>query len=213
MQILSCRTKSNPTSVGEPEVGKTAVVEGLTRSIVRGNVPETLRDRQFYSLDIGSLAVGSRYRGDFKERLKKVLKEIRIRGNIILFIDEIHTLAGAGAAEGAVDAAFVLKPMLARGELQTIRAAALGEYHKYIEKDSVLGRRFQPVRVERPGAEEIMAILKGLHSRYESHHRVMITDAAVAGVAQLTGRYISDQSLSDKAIDLIDGAGAHLHIQ
>lgn len=213
MQILSRRTKNNPVLVGEPGVGKTAVVEGLAQGIVRGDVPETLKDKQLYSLDMGSLVAGSRYRGDFEERLKKVLKEIRTRGDIILFIDEIHTLVGAGAAEGAIDAASILKPILARGELQTIGAATLEEYRKYIEKDSALERRFQPVRVEEPSVEETVAILKGLRDRYESHHRVMITDAAVASAAQLADRYISDRFLPDKAIDLIDEAGARLRIQ
>lgn len=213
MQILSRRTKNNPVLVGEPGVGKTAVVEGLAQGIVRGDVPETLKDKQIYSLDMGSLVAGSRYRGDFEERLKKVLKEIRTRGDIILFIDEIHTLVGAGAAEGAIDAASILKPMLARGELQTIGATTLDEYRKYIEKDSALERRFQPVRVEEPSVEETVAILKGLRDRYESHHRVMITDAAVAAAAQLADRYISDRFLPDKAIDLIDEAGARLRIK
>lgn len=172
MQILSRRTKNNPVLIGEPGVGKTAVVEGLAQSIVRGDVPETLKDKQLYSLDMGSLVAGSRYRGDFEERLKKVLKEIRTRGDIILFIDEIHTLVGAGAAEGAIDAASILKPMLARGELQTIGATTLDEYRKHIEKDAALERRFQPVRVEEPSVKETVAILKGLRDRYEAHHKV-----------------------------------------
>ncbi|EFU79702.1 ATP-dependent Clp protease ATP-binding subunit [Mobiluncus curtisii] len=213
MQILSRRTKNNPVLVGEPGVGKTAVVEGLAQSIVRGDVPETLKDKQLYSLDMGSLVAGSRYRGDFEERLKKVLKEIRTRGDIILFIDEIHTLVGAGAAEGAIDAASILKPMLARGELQTIGATTIEEYRKYIEKDSALERRFQPVKVEEPSVEETVAILKGLRDRYESHHRVMITDAALAAAAQLADRYVSDRFLPDKAIDLVDEAGARLRIK
>ena len=213
MQILSRRTKNNPVLVGEPGVGKTAVVEGLAQGIVRGDVPETLKDKQIYSLDMGSLVAGSRYRGDFEERLKKVLKEIRTRGDIILFIDEIHTLVGAGAAEGAIDAASILKPMLARGELQTIGATTIDEYRKYIEKDSALERRFQPVKVEEPSVEETVAILKGLRDRYESHHRVMITDAALASAAQLADRYVSDRFLPDKAIDLVDEAGARLRIK
>lgn len=213
MQILSRRTKNNPVLVGEPGVGKTAVVEGLAQGIVRGDVPETLKDKQLYSLDMGSLVAGSRYRGDFEERLKKVLKEIRTRGDIILFIDEIHTLVGAGAAEGAIDAASILKPMLARGELQTIGATTIDEYRKYIEKDSALERRFQPVKVEEPSVEETVAILKGLRDRYESHHRVMITDAALAAAAQLADRYVSDRFLPDKAIDLVDEAGARLRIK
>ncbi|MDO5671243.1 MAG: ATP-dependent Clp protease ATP-binding subunit [Actinomycetaceae bacterium] len=213
MQILSRRTKNNPVLIGEPGVGKTAVVEGLAQAIVRNDVPETLKDKQLYSLDMGSLVAGSRYRGDFEERLKKVLKEIRTRGDIILFIDEIHTLVGAGAAEGAIDAASILKPMLARGELQTVGATTLEEYRKYIEKDSALERRFQPVKVEEPTVEETVAILKGLRDRYESHHRVMITDAAVAAAAQLAARYVSDRFLPDKAIDLVDEAGARLRIR
>ena len=213
MQILSRRTKNNPVLVGEPGVGKTAVVEGLAQGIVRGDVPETLKDKQIYSLDMGSLVAGSRYRGDFEERLKKVLKEIRTRGDIILFIDEIHTLVGAGAAEGAIDAASILKPMLARGELHTIGATTIDEYRKYIEKDSALERRFQPVKVEEPSVEETVAILKGLRDRYESHHRVMITDAALASAAQLADRYVSDRFLPDKAIDLVDEAGARLRIK
>ena len=175
MQVLSRRTKNNPVLIGEPGVGKTAVVEGLAQAIVAGDVPETIKDRQIYSLDMGSLVAGSRYRGDFEERLKKVLKEIRTRGDIILFIDEIHTLVGAGAAEGSIDAAQMLKPMLARGELQTIGATTNDEYRKHIEKDAALERRFQPVKVEEPSVEETVEILKGLRDRYEAHHRVIIT--------------------------------------
>ncbi|MDO5729643.1 MAG: ATP-dependent Clp protease ATP-binding subunit [Actinomycetaceae bacterium] len=212
MQILSRRTKNNPVLIGEPGVGKTAVVEGLAQSIIRGDVPETLKDKQIYSLDMGSLVAGSRYRGDFEERLKKVLKEIKSRGDIILFIDEIHTLVGAGAAEGAIDAAQILKPMLARGELQTIGATTLEEYRKYIEKDAALERRFQPVKVEAPSVEQTVAILKGLRDRYEAHHRIIITDEAIAAAAQMADRYISDRFLPDKAIDLIDEAGARLRI-
>ena len=212
MQVLSRRTKNNPVLVGEPGVGKTAVVEGLAQAIVHGEVPETIKDKQIYSLDMGSLIAGSRYRGDFEERLKKILKEIRSRGDIILFIDEIHTLVGAGAAEGSIDAAQMLKPMLARGELQTIGATTLDEYRKYIEKDAALERRFQPVRVEEPTVEETVGILKGLRDRYEAHHRVMITDAALEAAAELADRYVSDRFLPDKAIDLMDEAGARLHI-
>ena len=179
MQVLSRRTKNNPVLIGEPGVGKTAVVEGLAQSIVRGDVPETLKDKQLYTLDLGSLVAGSRYRGDFEERLKKVLKEIRTRGDIILFIDEIHTLVGAGAAEGAIDAASILKPMLARGELQTIGATTLDEYRKHIEKDAALERRFQPIQVNEPSVEEATEILRGLRDRYEAHHRVSITDDAL----------------------------------
>ncbi|MDO5746691.1 MAG: ATP-dependent Clp protease ATP-binding subunit [Actinomycetaceae bacterium] len=212
MQILSRRTKNNPVLIGEPGVGKTAVVEGLAQAIIRGDVPETLKDKQLYSLDMGSLVAGSRYRGDFEERLKKVLKEIRTRGDIILFIDEIHQLVGAGAAEGAIDAASILKPMLARGELQTIGATTNEEYRKYIEKDAALERRFQPVNVEQPSVEETVQILKGLRDRYEAHHRVIITDDAIKTAATLADRYISDRFLPDKAIDLMDEAGARLRI-
>src|SRR6202023_517699 len=185
-----------------------AVVEGLAQAIVHGEVPETLKDKQLYTLDLGSLVAGSRYRGDFEERLKKVLKEINTRGDIILFIDELHTLVGAGAAEGAIDAASILKPKLARGELQTIGATTLDEYRKYIEKDAALERRFQPVQVGEPTVEHTIEILKGLRDRYEAHHRVSITDAAMVAAATLADRYISDRFLPDKAIDLIDEACA-----
>ena len=210
MQVLSRRTKNNPVLIGEPGVGKTAVVEGLAQAIVHGDVPETIKDKQIYSLDMGSLVAGSRYRGDFEERLKKVLKEIRTRGDIILFI---HTLVGAGAAEGSIDAAQMLKPMLARGELQTIGATTNDEYRKYIEKDAALERRFQPVKVEEPSVDETVEILKGLRDRYEAHHRVIITDAAIQAAAELADRYISDRFLPDKAIDLVDEAGARLRIR
>ncbi|MHA7223963.1 ATP-dependent Clp protease ATP-binding subunit, partial [Arthrobacter sp. RHLT1-20] len=213
MQVLSRRTKNNPVLIGEPGVGKTAVVEGLAQAIVRGDVPETLRDKQIYTLDLGSVIAGSRYRGDFEERLKKVLKEIRTRGDIILFIDEIHTLVGAGAAEGAIDAASILKPMLARGELQTIGATTLDEYRKHIEKDAALERRFQPIQVKEPSVAHTIEILKGLRDRYEAHHRVTITDGALAAAASLSERNISDRFLPDKAIDLIDEAGARLRIR
>ena len=213
MQVLSRRTKNNPVLIGEPGVGKTAVVEGLAQAIVHGDVPETIKDKQIYSLDMGSLVAGSRYRGDFEERLKKVLKEIRTRGDIILFIDEIHTLVGAGAAEGSIDAAQMLKPMLARGELQTIGATTNDEYRKYIEKDAALERRFQPVKVDEPSVDETVEILKGLRDRYEAHHRVIITDAAIQAAAELADRYISDRFLPDKAIDLVDEAGARLRIR
>ena len=212
MQILSRRTKNNPVLVGEPGVGKTAVVEGLAQAIVAGDVPETIKDKQIYSLDMGALVAGSRYRGDFEERLKKILKEIRTRGDIILFIDEIHTLVGAGAAEGSIDASQMLKPMLARGELQTIGATTNDEYRKYIEKDAALERRFQPVKVDEPSVEETVGILKGLRDRYEAHHRVIITDAAIKAAAELADRYVSDRFLPDKAIDLMDEAGARLRI-
>ena len=213
MQVLSRRTKNNPVLIGEPGVGKTAVVEGLAQSIVKGEVPETLKDKQLYTLDLGSLVAGSRYRGDFEERLKKVLKEIRTRGDIIMFIDEIHTLVGAGAAEGAIDAASILKPMLARGELQTIGATTLDEYRKHLEKDAALERRFQPVQVGEPSVAHTIEILKGLRDRYEAHHRVSITDAALVAAAGLADRYISDRFLPDKAIDLIDEAGSRMRIR
>src|ERR1700753_2919462 len=213
MQVLSRRTKNNPVLIGEPGVGKTAVVEGLSQSIVKGEVPETLKDKQLYTLDLGALVAGSRYRGDFEERLKKVLKEIRTRGDIILFIDELHTLVGAGAAEGAIDAASILKPMLARGELQTIGATTLDEYRKHLEKDAALERRFQPVQVGEPTVAHTIEILKGLRDRYEAHHRVSITDAALVAAAGLADRYISDRFLPDKAIDLIDEAGSRMRIR
>ena len=213
MQVLSRRTKNNPALIGEPGVGKTAVVEGLAQAIVKGEVPETLKDKQLYTLDLGSLVAGSRYRGDFEERLKKVLKEIRTRGDIILFIDELHTLVGAGAAEGAIDAASILKPMLARGELQTIGATTLDEYRKHVEKDAALERRFQPIQVGEPTVAHTIEILKGLRDRYEAHHRVTITDKALVAAATLADRYISDRFLPDKAIDLIDEAGARMRIR
>jgi ATP-dependent Clp protease ATP-binding subunit ClpC len=213
MQVLSRRTKNNPVLIGEPGVGKTAIVEGLAQDIVRGEVPETLKDKQLYTLDLGALVAGSRYRGDFEERLKKVLKEIKTRGDIVLFIDEMHTLVGAGAAEGAIDAASILKPMLARGELQTIGATTLDEYRKHIEKDAALERRFAPVLVDAPDVEHTVEILRGLRDRYESHHRVSITDGALESAARLSDRYISDRQLPDKAIDLIDEAGSRLRIR
>ncbi len=212
MQILSRRTKNNPVLVGEPGVGKTAVVEGLAQAIVKGEVPETIKDKQLYTLDLGSLIAGSRYRGDFEERLKKVIKEIRNRGDIIVFIDEIHALVGAGAAEGAVDAASILKPMLARGELQTIGATTLDEYRKYFEKDAALERRFQPVTVNQPSVAHTINILKGLRDRYEAFHKVSITDDAIVAAATLADRYVQDRFLPDKAIDLIDEAGARLRL-
>ena len=212
MQILSRRSKNNPVLIGEPGVGKTAVVEGLAQAIVKNEVPETLKDKQVYSLDLGSLIAGSRYRGDFEERLKKVTKEIRTRGDIIVFIDEIHSLVGAGAAEGAIDAASILKPLLARGELQTIGATTLDEYRKHFEKDAALERRFQPVQVAEPSLPHAINILKGLRDRYEAHHKVSITDGAIVAAANLADRYISDRFLPDKAIDLIDEAGARLRL-
>src|SRR5476651_1799062 len=213
MQVLSRRTKNNPVLIGEPGVGKTAIVEGLAQNIVDDDVPETLHAKQLYTLDLGALVAGSRYRGDFEERLKKVLKEIRTRGDIIMFIDEIHTLVGAGAAEGAIDAASILKPMLARGELQTIGATTLDEYRKHLEKDAALERRFQPIKVEEPTVAQTIEILKGLRERYEAHHRVSITDQAIVAAANLADRYISDRHLPDKAIDLIDEAGSRLRIR
>jgi ATP-dependent Clp protease ATP-binding subunit ClpC len=212
MQILSRRSKNNPVLIGEPGVGKTAVVEGLAQAIVSGNVPETLKDKQLYTLDLGSLIAGSRYRGDFEERLKKVTKEIRTRGDIITFIDEIHTLVGAGAAEGAIDAASILKPMLARGELQTIGATTLDEYRKHFEKDAALARRFQSVQVNEPSLPHTINILKGLRDRYEAHHKVSITDGAIVAAASLSDRYVTDRFLPDKAIDLLDEAGARLRL-
>lgn len=213
MQVLSRRTKNNPVLIGEPGVGKTAVVEGLALDIVNGRVPETLKDKQLYSLDLGSLVAGSRYRGDFEERLKKVLKEINQRGDIILFIDEIHTLVGAGAAEGAIDAASILKPKLARGELQTIGATTLDEYRKHIEKDAALERRFQPVNVPEPSVDLTIDILRGVRDKYEAHHRVSISDKALVAAATLSDRYINDRFLPDKAVDLIDEAGARMRIK
>src|SRR5580765_7282771 len=213
MQVLSRRTKNNPVLIGEPGVGKTAIVEGLATKIVKGEVPETLKGKQIYTLDLGALVAGSRYRGDFEERLKKVLKEIRTRGDIVLFIDEIHTLVGAGAAEGAIDAASILKPMLARGELQTIGATTLDEYRKHLEKDAALERRFQPIQVQEPSIAHTIEMLKGLRDRYEAHHRVTITDEALVAAATMADRYISDRFLPDKAIDLIDEAGSRLRIR
>jgi ATP-dependent Clp protease ATP-binding subunit ClpC len=212
MQILSRRSKNNPVLIGEPGVGKTAVVEGLAQAIVNGNVPETLKGKQLYTLDMGALIAGSRYRGDFEERLKKVTKEIRSRGDIITFIDEIHTLVGAGAAEGAIDAASILKPMLARGELQTVGATTLDEYRKHFEKDAALARRFQQVMVNEPTLPQTINILKGLRDRYEAHHKVSISDGALVAAANLSDRYITDRFLPDKAIDLIDEAGARLRL-
>jgi ATP-dependent Clp protease ATP-binding subunit ClpC len=213
MQVLSRRTKNNPALIGDPGVGKTVVVEGLAQKIVKGDVPETLKGKQIYTLDLGALVAGSRYRGDFEERLKKVLKEIKSRGDIVLFIDELHTLVGAGAAEGAIDAASILKPMLARGELQTIGATTRDEYRKHLEKDAALERRFQPIDVNEPTVAHTIDILKGLRDRYESHHRVSFTDEALVAAANLSDRYISDRFLPDKAIDLIDEAGSRMRIR
>ena len=213
MQILSRRTKNNPVLLGEPGVGKTAVVEGLAARITKGEVPELLKNKQIYTLDLAALVAGSKYRGEFEERLKKVMKEITQRGDIILFIDELHNLVGAGAAEGAIDAASILKPALARGELQTIGATTLDEYRKYLERDSALERRFQQIKVEQPSTEETVKILEGLRERYEQHHRVKITDEALESAAELADRYISDRFLPDKAIDLIDEAASRMRIK
>jgi ATP-dependent Clp protease ATP-binding subunit ClpC len=212
MQVLSRRTKNNPVLIGEPGVGKTSVVEGLAEAIVADQVPETLKDKQLYTLDLSALIAGSRYRGDFEERLRKVLKEIKNRGDIIIFIDEIHTLVGAGAAEGAIDAASILKPMLARGELQTIGATTTDEFRKHFEKDAALARRFQAVEVREPSIQHSIQILKGLRERYEKHHKVKITDGAIVAAVNLSARYIQDRHLPDKAIDLIDEAGARLRL-
>jgi ATP-dependent Clp protease ATP-binding subunit ClpC len=213
MQILSRRTKNNPVLIGEPGVGKTAVVEGLAQRITNSDVPELLKNKQIYTLDLAALVAGSKYRGEFEERLKKVMKEITQRGDIILFIDELHNLVGAGAAEGAIDAASILKPALARGELQTIGATTLDEYRKYLERDSALERRFQQIRVEEPSIDQTVEILKGLRDRYESHHKVQITDDALRAAAELADRYISDRFLPDKAIDLIDEAASRMRIK
>jgi len=213
MQILSRRTKNNPVLVGEPGVGKTAVVEGLAQRITNADVPELLKGKQIYTLDLAALVAGSKYRGEFEERLKKVMKEITQRGDIILFIDELHNLVGAGAAEGAIDAASILKPALARGELQTVGATTLEEYRKYLERDSALERRFQKITVDQPTTEETVQILKGLRDRYESHHKVQITDEALEAAADLADRYISDRFLPDKAIDLIDEAASRMRIK
>ncbi len=213
MQILSRRTKNNPVLLGEPGVGKTAVVEGLAARIINGEVPEMLRNKQIYTLDLAALVAGSKYRGEFEERLKKVMKEIAQRGDIVLFIDEIHNLVGAGAAEGAIDAASILKPALARGEIQTIGATTLDEYRKYLERDSALERRFQQIKVDQPTPEQTVKILEGLRERYEQHHRVQISDEALEAAAELADRYISERFLPDKAIDLIDEAASRMRIK
>jgi ATP-dependent Clp protease ATP-binding subunit ClpC len=213
MQILSRRQKNNPVLLGEPGVGKTAIVEGLASRIIRGEVPELLKNKQIYTLDLAALVAGSKYRGEFEERLKKVMKEITQRGDIVLFIDELHNLVGAGAAEGAIDAASILKPALARGEIQTIGATTLDEYRKYLERDSALERRFQQIKVDQPSIPDTVKILEGLRERYEDHHRVTITDEALAAAAELADRYISDRFLPDKAIDLIDEAASRLRIR
>lgn len=213
IQVLSRRTKNNPVLIGEPGVGKTAVAEGLAQRITAGNVPEILLNKKVVTLDMGTLVAGTKYRGEFEERLKKIIEEIRQAGNIIMFIDELHTLVGAGAAEGAIDAANILKPALARGELQCIGATTLDEYRKHIEKDAALERRFQPITVAEPTVEETIQILKGLRDRYEAHHRVRITDTALDAAARLSSRYITDRFLPDKAIDLMDEAGSRVRLQ
>ena len=213
IQILSRRTKNNPVLIGEPGVGKTAVVEGLAHKIVTNEVPETLRDKRVMTLDMGTVVAGTKYRGEFEDRLKKVMDEIRNAGNVILFIDELHTLIGAGGAEGAIDASNILKPSLSRGELRCVGATTLDEYRKYIEKDAALERRFQPIQVDEPTIEETVQILEGLRDRYEAHHRVTITDDATQAAAELSNRYITDRFLPDKAIDLIDEAGSRVRLK
>ncbi|MFD2445264.1 ATP-dependent protease ATP-binding subunit ClpC [Bacillus sp. CGMCC 1.16607] len=213
IEVLSRRTKNNPVLIGEPGVGKTAIAEGLAQQIVNNEVPEILRDKRVMTLDMGTVVAGTKYRGEFEDRLKKVMDEIRQAGNIILFIDELHTLIGAGGAEGAIDASNILKPSLARGELQCIGATTLDEYRKYIEKDAALERRFQPIRVDEPTMEESVQILQGLRDRYEAHHRVSITDEAIEAAVKLSDRYISDRFLPDKAIDLIDEAGSKVRLR
>lgn len=212
IQVLSRRTKNNPVLIGEPGVGKTAVVEGLAHQIVTNEVPETLRDKRVMTLDMGTVVAGTKYRGEFEDRLKKVMDEIRNAGNVILFIDELHTLIGAGGAEGAIDASNILKPSLSRGEIQCVGATTLDEYRKYIEKDAALERRFQPIQVDEPTAEETVEILRGLRDRYEAHHRVTITDSALEAAVELSSRYITDRFLPDKAIDLIDEAGSRVRL-
>ncbi|NLG19741.1 MAG: ATP-dependent Clp protease ATP-binding subunit, partial [Fibrobacter sp.] len=213
IQILSRRTKNNPCLVGEPGVGKTAVIEGLAQKIVEGVLPDQLKNKRIFSLDMGAMVAGTRYRGDFEERLKKAMEEIKKEGNIILFIDELHTIIGAGAAEGSVDAANILKPALSRGEMQVIGATTLSEYRKHVEKDAALERRFQPVTVGEPSQEDTVDILKGLRNRYEAHHKVKITDAAIEAAVKFSSRYVADRFLPDKAIDLIDEAASKVRLQ
>ena len=214
MQVLMRRTKNNPVLIGEPGVGKTAIAEGIAMRVVEGDIPEGLRSKQIVALDMGALVAGTSFRGQFEERLKAIVKEVAdSNGEIILFIDELHTLVGAGAAQGSVDAANILKPALARGELRTIGATTLDEYRKYIEKDAALERRFQPVLVPEPTVEDTISILRGLKERYEVHHGVRITDAAIVAASQLSDRYISDRFLPDKAIDLVDEAASRLRIE
>ena len=211
--MLARRTKNNPVLIGEPGVGKTAIAEGLAQQVVNNEVPEILRDKRVMTLDMGTVVAGTKYRGEFEDRMKKVMEEIRQAGNIILFIDELHTLIGAGGAEGAIDASNILKPSLARGELQCIGATTLDEYRKYIEKDAALERRFQPIQVDEPTVDETIQILYGLRDRYEAHHRVKITDEAIEAAAKMSDRYISDRFLPDKAIDLIDEAGSKVRLR
>src|SRR6195256_5387526 len=213
IQVLSRRTKNNPVLIGEPGVGKTAIVEGLAQRIVNGDVPDTLKDRRLLSLDLGALLAGAKYRGEFEERLKAVLQEVSAAGDVILFIDELHTLVGAGKAEGAMDASNMLKPALARGELHCIGATTLDEYRKNIEKDAALARRFQPVFVDEPSVEETISIRRGLKEKYEVHHGVRITDSAIVAAATLSNRYITDRQLPDKAIDLVDEAASRIRMQ
>ncbi|MCG4586397.1 ATP-dependent Clp protease ATP-binding subunit, partial [Anaerosalibacter bizertensis] len=213
IQVLSRRTKNNPVLIGEPGVGKTAVAEGLAQKIVEGQIPEIIKDKRVVTLDLPGMLAGAKYRGEFEERLKAVMQELKEDGNIILFIDELHTIVGAGAAEGAIDASNILKPVLARGEIQVIGATTIDEYRKYIEKDSALERRFQPITVDEPTIEDTIKILKGLRDRYEAHHRVKITDEAIKAAAELSSRYITDRFLPDKAIDLIDEAASMVRLQ
>jgi len=213
IEVLARRTKNNPVLIGEPGVGKTAIAEGLAQQVVNNEVPEILRDKRVMTLDMGTVVAGTKYRGEFEDRMKKVMEEIRNAGNVILFIDELHTLIGAGGAEGAIDASNILKPSLARGELQCIGATTIDEYRKYIEKDAALERRFQPIQVDEPSVEESIQILRGLRDRYEAHHRVIITDEAIEAAAKMSDRYISDRFLPDKAIDLIDEAGSKVRLR
>ena len=212
IRILSRRTKNNPCLVGEPGVGKTAIVEGLAQRIVRGAVPASVKNKRLLTLDLSGMVAGSKYRGEFEERIKRVIAEVIEAGNIILFVDEIHTLIGAGGAEGAIDASNILKPSLARGEIQLIGATTLNEYHKYVEKDAALERRFQPIQVEEPTADEAEQILRGVLSAYEEHHKVKVNDEAIRAAVDLSERYINDRNLPDKAIDVIDEACASVRL-